>query len=123
MELLRLWPLIRPSAVGVNFALGDAYGEGLTPEILTSRMTPREDIEAIFGTKLLGSKHSFVFRAEPAKLMVQVTTDAMVAERPGFIIDCNANHQPVTDVEQIVRSQGAWYEKISQWSEALIYGR
>lgn len=121
-ELLSLWPLVHPKAIGINFDFGDVFNEQLGQADLISRLTSRETIEeALGGRTLIGSKHSFMFMFEMVKVTAQVTTDAVVAERPGFTLAFNAHHAPVSDVDAAVESQGHWYERAVEWGERLTH--
>lgn len=119
-RLVSFWPLVQPTAIGMNFQMAAAYEGELTQESMLDRLTPRNQLEETFGEKLIGSKHSFVFRHDPAKVTVGVTTDAVIAERAGFVINFNAHHEPVPDVQQVVESQAEWYDRIKVWAEELV---
>ena len=120
LQLMSFWPLIQPNAVGINFQMGAAYDDDLTQEGLLDRLTPRQNLEETFGNELVGSKHSYVFREGDVKVTIKVTSDAMIAERAGYVVDINAHHQPVADLQQAVGSQTEWYGRARSWAEGLI---
>lgn len=117
--LLSFWPMVKPTAIGINFVMGGAYDSELTQDKMLERLTPKRRIEAAFGQKLIGSRHSFVFRFDPAKVTANVTTDALIAERAGFTVDFNVHHETPGDVQQVVESQAAWYDRVRSWAEEL----
>ncbi len=121
LHLLGLWPLVKPEAIGVNFQMGGAYEEeSVTQAGLLARFVPTAKLEEIVGDPLIGTKHSFSFKSEAGKVTIELITDALIAERPGFTLDFNVHHQPVPDTEAVVRSQGEWHKRVMGWSERLI---
>lgn len=127
-KLLSLWPLVNPKAIGINFDFGDVFGAQLSQDDVVRRLAPRERIEAVFGGKaLIGSKHSFIFMSDETRITIQVTTDSVIAERPGFTLTFNAHHTAASnaerlDVEAVVNSQAQWHNRAVEWGEALVYG-
>lgn len=120
LQLMSLWPLVQPKAVGVNFQIGAAYDDDLTQEDLLTRLAPRHNLEETFGNVLVGSVHSYVFREDDVRVTIKVTLDAMIAERAGYMVDINAHYEPVADLQQAVESQAEWYDRAMILAEGLI---
>lgn len=120
----QLWPLVEPSAVGINFLLHQGEGDELPSEELANRLVNKGLAEEIFGSSLVGTTSSFSFIMDGARVTVAAHTGRSVpANMPaGAIWTFNAHYEPVEDFGQVLATQGRWYDRLIAWIGRFVNG-
>lgn len=121
-SILALFPFITPSAIGVNFIMGEPYSElgdtPVLPKLLNVALTER-----VFEHEPEGAVVSLTFPAHGAAVTAKITTDALLNERPGLTLDINAHHTPVEDIDRILASVHDWRLRCIGWFDGVANAR
>jgi hypothetical protein len=122
VQLLKFWPLLRPAAIGINFAMGFPYDDPSQHLKLAASLSNVYRVQEILGADILGTTLVFTAMRDESRIQVKVTTDALVAERVGVVVDCNIHHEKPASIEPIVAQQGDWFAIASTWAKELTHG-
>jgi hypothetical protein len=121
-KLRGFWPLIQPSGVGVNFFLGKRYDAQFTEEIVLDHIVQRVYVERALDHSLKATDLALVFDAEGAQVTLKIATSGLINGSPGAVVDFNAHYGEGHNLDAVLESQGAWYERAVEWSRRLIDG-
>lgn len=117
---LELWPLVRPTALGINFVLRQVYDGGFTPESAHGAFLNLRHIEEAFGMLPTASQHAFQLAVEGWKVTLKTAGEAQFPEGPGLGVDCNVHRDAPDDVVALLGDRRAWFERCRDWSERLV---
>lgn len=122
LDMLDLWPLVKPKAIGLNFQFFGPYDENLSQENLIETLTDKSRVEGVLGSPLLGSRHVYVVDAHGARARVTIVTDSLVRERLGFVTEFNFHYESPGSPSTVVEKQSLLTDEAQNWTEGLVHG-
>lgn len=118
LTLIGLWPLVEPTAIGLNWMLDRQYASEVERAQLKDRLLqPNLYRDALGADAATGLTLAFAHRA--ARVTLKLGFDEQTEGAATFVVDANVHFTDARNVRHLVESQGEWYTAVDGWIERL----